>query len=71
MDLGPLKSVSNKAFRALDRIAKILENVPADEWSFVLSQAKKKAEENNLVKVFNDAAKKHESKVIPVVVRFL
>jgi len=45
-DLGPLMPVSSKACKMLDRIARMLEKTPKNEWQFVLLRAKKKAEEN-------------------------
>ena len=44
MKTGLLTPVSKKAMTGMDRISKILVNVPQEEWEFVLKQAKLVAE---------------------------
>lgn len=44
--LGPTNPISVEALRALDATTLILLKTPRDEWEFVLSQAKSKAEES-------------------------
>lgn len=40
MKTGSPAPVSKKAIVAMDRISKILEKVPQNEWEFILKQAK-------------------------------
>ena len=43
--LGPINPITVEALHALAAIALILLKTPRNEWEFVLSQAKSKAEE--------------------------
>ena len=58
MKTGLLTTVSKKAMTGMDRISKILVNVPQEEWEFVLKQAKDVAMERLAIKALRDLYKK-------------